>query len=193
MFRRELSLFHAFTSSWPDFTAIVVALGDCLMSNPALPGHVGFLGALAVGAALFWADQPVQSGYWLGACAWGMLALTDFFFEDKLTPSATIEIGSVAVVELEEDDVDKDKKPNTGPHASNANLALKVPACLKRVLGRDKIAFETPFKIMATMLCIIMWWQAPYVSYCWAMWAGVWMVLGSASKCCLEWLPNNGD
>jgi hypothetical protein len=185
MFRRELSLFHLFTFRFPGITAVMIAVGDGLMSNPALPGFVGFAGALIAGVALHFADQPVQSGFWLGAGAWGMLALVDLFFQDKMTPPTTIDIGYV-VVELEEDDIDEDKKPNTGPHTSNATLALKLP-------GGGKMAFDAPFKIVAVAWCLWVWWQAPLSAYSWASWAGAWMVLGSASKCCLPWLPNTGD
>ena len=194
MFRRELSLFHAFTSFLPWLTAILVAVGDALMSNPAMPGYVGFAGSCAVGLALYFAGQPAQSGFWLSAGAWGMLALTDYFFEEKLTPATTIDIGPIAKVELEEDDTDDDNRtPNTGPLTSTATLELKVPGFLRFVLKKETISFDGPFKLLAVGLCFLAWWTDPYSAYSWVIWACVWMSLGSASKCCLPWLPNNGD
>jgi hypothetical protein len=142
MFRRELSLFHLFTSTFPFLTASTIAIGDGLMSNPALPGYVGLSGSFLLGFGLWWADQPIQDGYWLAAGAWGMLALMNYVFEKyevkHLEVPTTIDIGPIATVDL--DDVEIDSEPT-------ATLSFKIP------FSEKSVPFETPFKI-AVCLCV---------------------------------------
>ena len=167
-------------------TASTIGLGDMLMSNPALPGSVGFCGALVVGAVLSLVGQPIQTGYWLAAGAWGMLAFTDYVFEKydvehlKFERDASIALGSVAAVELEEDE-----DSGQGPHTSNASITLKLP-------GGYGVSFDTPFMAMATFCAVGAVWVAPYQSFAWLIWGVVWFFyLGSAGSCCLPWLPND--
>jgi len=189
MFRRELSLFHAFTSTLPWINAMLIVVGDGLMSNPAMQGYMGFGGALSVGVGLWMAGQPVQVGYWLAAGAWGMLALTDYLFNDTFPPPTSIDIGSLATVTLEEDDGDDAQGPNT----STAILTLNLPPLFAKCLGRETLAFETPFKIGGVLLALWAWWAAPYTAYSWLVWGGVWMVLSGPNMCCLPWLPNGAN
>ena len=113
-------------------TANTIGLGDMLMSNPALPGSVGFCGALVVGAVLSLVGQPIQTGYWLAAGAWGMLAFTDYVFEKydvehlKFERDASIALGSVAAVELEEDE-DSGPTPPTPQSRSSCPAAMGSP------------------------------------------------------------------
>ncbi len=127
-----------------------------------------------------------NSGFWLGAAAWFMRFFCDYFFDESLTPETSVDIWGVFTVELEDDDGDPGEKA-VGPLTSQANLKIKIP------WTDIEMPFDRPFKVAAVLLFIFAWWVAPYTLYAWVMWAGAWMVLGSSSKCCLEWLPNNGD
>ena len=126
MGRKEFSLFHNFTASFPSVTACMIVIGDILMSNPAMPGPVGAAGALFVGIGLRHADQPTENGYWLACAAWIASAITSVIFgEDEAfeLPSELSVLGGMATVELEEEEDDA-----TGPTTSSAQLVLPVPA-----------------------------------------------------------------
>lgn len=124
-----------------------------------------------------------HSGFWLGAAAWTARFLCDYFFDEKLMPETTVDIGPIFSVELEEDDGDPGEYL-VGPLTSQATLNIKVPW---------EMPIDKLFKIALLLLCIYAWWSAPYTLYAWGIWAGAWVVLGSPTKCCLAWLPNTGD
>ena len=64
MFRRELSLYHCIKPGWPCssswVTAVIISVGDGLMSNPGVPGVGGFAGSVLFLFGMWLAGQPLM-------------------------------------------------------------------------------------------------------------------------------------
>jgi len=118
------------------------------MSNPAMPGPVGAAGAMLVGISLTSAGVRVESGYWLALAAWIASAVVSLVFEESaFALPSEIPLGSIATVELEDDDEDA-----TGPTSSTASLSLCVPSLPPKLADIADAAVATPGRVLRRLL-----------------------------------------
>ena len=89
--RQELSLFALYPGTHGPAATLAthaIVLGDALMSNPAVPGGVGVLGAGLVGGGLAYAGVVPTNGFWLAATAWAALAVMTALIPEVRMPYA---------------------------------------------------------------------------------------------------------